>query len=112
MFAKIEAGADIFTLINTFQAKPGMQQRIIDELAEVTESLMRHLPGFVGSSAHRSLDGEYVVNYVQWRSKADFDAMFTNGRAIDHMKRVSALAVSVTPRFYTVAYVVAAGGLD
>ena len=53
---------------------------------------MRHLPGFVSASIHRGLDNTRVVNYAQWRSKEDFEAMRTNPEAIPHMKAAAALA--------------------
>jgi antibiotic biosynthesis monooxygenase len=53
---------------------------------------MRHLPGFVSASIHKSVDNTRVVNYAQWRTKDDFDAMRTNPEAIPHMKAAAALA--------------------
>ncbi len=61
--------------------------------------------GFVGASVHRSVDGSYVVNYVQWETQQHFAAMFDNAEAKAHMERVKALALSVNPVFYEVAYV-------
>jgi heme-degrading monooxygenase HmoA len=104
----IEQDRPIFTLINTFTTEPDKQQAIVDSLTEVTEQIMQHLPGFIGSSVHRSLDGKHVANYVQWESDADFQAMFQNPEAAAHMAEVSSLATSVLPVVYTVAYVGAA----
>lgn len=53
---------------------------------------MVELPGFVSANVHRGDDGERVVNYVQWRSLADFQAMQNNPRATPHMRRASELA--------------------
>ena len=53
---------------------------------------MRHLPGFVSASIHRSFDGAKVVNYAQWRSRADFEAMRQNPEARPHMEAAAALA--------------------
>jgi tetracenomycin F1 monooxygenase len=107
--ATIEAGREIFTLINTFHVRPSDQGALVAELAAVTERSMRHLPGFVGASVHKSVDGNYVVNYVQWETQEDFAAMFENAEAKAHMAKVKALALSVTPAFYVVAYVGARG---
>ena len=48
---------DVVTLINVFTVAPEDQQRLLDVLAEATESVMRGLPGFVSANLHRSLDG-------------------------------------------------------
>jgi heme-degrading monooxygenase HmoA len=101
----IDAGSDIFTLINTFQVTPADQDALASELAFVTEGVMRFLPGFIAASVHKSLDGNYVVNYVQWKTRHDFDAMFAHPDVKKHLDKVKALATSVTPVFYAVAYV-------
>jgi heme-degrading monooxygenase HmoA len=53
---------------------------------------MRHLPGFISASIHRSADGTKVINYAQWRSQADFDALKDNPKARPHMEAAAALA--------------------
>ncbi len=107
--ATIDAARDTFTLINTFEVDAGQQQPLIDELARVTRELTRHLPGFVGTSVHRGRDGIHVVNYAQWASRAAFDAMRADPRMAAHFAAVAALARTITPQFYEVAYVAAGG---
>jgi hypothetical protein len=46
----------------------------------------------MSASIHRSLDGTKVVNYAQWRSKNDFDAMRLNPAARPHMEAIAAIA--------------------
>ena len=101
----IVEGRGIVTLINTFTVEPDKQQAIIDALADVTERVMRFLPGFIGASVHKSLDGTHVANYVQWDSDEHFQAMFQNPEAAAHMQYVSSLATSILPVLYAVAYV-------
>ncbi len=108
--ATIQAGRAIFTLINTFHVRPSDQAALVADLAAVTERSMQHLRGFLGASVHSSVDGNYVVNYVQWESQEDFAAMFDDAEAKLHMDRVQALALSVTPASYVVAYVGTRGG--
>jgi quinol monooxygenase YgiN len=43
--------------------------------ARVTETSVRHAPGFVSSAPHRSLDGTKVTMYAQWRTIEDYEAM-------------------------------------
>ena len=103
--ATLDPTRNVFTLINTFQVKPEHQRVLVDELAAVTESTMQHLPGFIGASVHRGLDGIHVTNYVQWESRAHFDAMLADPLVKPHLDRVQMLAVSVRPIFYEVAFV-------
>jgi heme-degrading monooxygenase HmoA len=76
----------VATLINVFTVEPGNQQKVVDMLVQTTEKAMKHIPGFVSASIHKSLDGVRVVNYAQWRSKADWEAMMGSPEAQKHMK--------------------------
>ena len=82
----------VVTLINVFTVAPERQQQLIDLLMHATELTMRHLPGLVSANIHRSLDGTRVVNYAQWRSRADFEAMLRHPAALPHMQAAAALA--------------------
>ena len=88
----IRKGRDVLTLVNVFTVRPENQQKLVDLLVEATDKTMRKLPGFLSASIHRSLDGTRVVNYAQWRSKTDFDAMRQNPAAQPHMAAVAAIA--------------------
>jgi quinol monooxygenase YgiN len=88
----IRKGRDVLTLVNVFTVKPENQQKLVDMLVEATDKTMKKLPGFISASIHRSLDGTKVVNYAQWRSKTDFDAMRQNPAAQPHMAAVAAIA--------------------
>ena len=50
----ISKDASVVTFINVFTVEPVNQQRLVDLLAKVTETSVRHAPGFVSSSLHRS----------------------------------------------------------
>jgi quinol monooxygenase YgiN len=76
----------VVTLINVFTVERANQQKVLDLLVNATEKTMKNLPGFVSASIHKSLDGVRVVNYAQWRSQADFEAMTKNPEAQAHMK--------------------------
>jgi quinol monooxygenase YgiN len=90
--ATIEKGRNVLTLINVFTVAPENQQKLVALLVEATEQTMRHLPGFVSANIHRSLDGKKVVNYAQWESMADFEAMQKDPKARPHMQAAGALA--------------------
>lgn len=82
---------EVMTLVNVFTVTPERQQELVDVLAEATE-VMRQLPGFVSANLHRSLDGARVVNYAQWRTHEDFQAMLQDPTAQPHMGRAAELA--------------------
>ena len=100
----ISETADICTLINTFDVKPQNQQGIVDSLRRFTLEANRQ-PGFIAASIHASLNGDRVVNYVQWKTREDLAAMLQTEVARQHMAEVGALAESVAPVFYRVAFV-------
>ena len=55
---------------------------------------MKHLSGFISTNIHQSLDGTRVVNYAQWRSQEDFEAIFDNRDMLPHFKAALNLSVS------------------
>ena len=87
----ISTDNDLMTLVNVFTVAPEHQEELIDVLVDAT-TVMREIPGFVSANLHRSHDGRRVVNYVQWRTVQDFQAMLQDPRAIPHMQRAADLA--------------------
>ena len=108
MFARIDPAADVFTLINTFHTSPERQAGIVDSLTRFAATA-RDLPGFVGTSVHASFDGTRVVNYVQWQTRDDLEAMLARDDARAHLAEVGRLADLVEPISYRVAFVAAKG---
>ncbi len=88
----ISKDSKIVTLINVFTVEPAKQQQLIDILVHATDTAMRYAPGFITANIHRSLDGTKVVNYAQWRSVEDFEAVQKNPTAKPHMEQAAALA--------------------
>lgn len=97
----IEIGQSPITLVNVFKVKPKNQDKLVQALVEATENTMRTLDGFVSANIHKSLDGKRVVNYAQWRSKEDFDAMMRNPKALLHMAPIL-LYAKPSPHLYEV----------
>jgi quinol monooxygenase YgiN len=97
--------AKCVTLINVFTVEPAKQQQLVDILIRTTETTMRHLPGFVSASFHKSLDDTRVANYAQWRSVEDHQRMLKNPEAIPHMQQAAAIATSFDPKLYEVTEV-------
>jgi quinol monooxygenase YgiN len=91
----------LVTLINVFTVEPAKQQQLVDLLIRATDTAMRHVPGFISANIHRSLDRKKVVNYAQWRSTEDFEAMQRNPAAKPHLEQAAALA-TFEPGLYEV----------
>ena len=96
---------DVITLINVFTVQPEHQQRLVDVLVEATEAVMKHQPGFVSASIHKSLDGTRVANYAQWKSPEAFNAMLESPEANAHMTEAAKIAEKFEPCLYEVSFV-------
>ncbi len=92
----------ITTLINVFTVTPENQQRLVDELVKATEAVINKFPGFISANIHKSLDGTHVVNYAQWRSQKDYEAMLANPDVIPHLRQAAGIATSFEPLLYEV----------
>lgn len=102
---QIFVGDSPLTLINTFTVDPAKADALIDLLNNATEAVMRHRQGFISANIHKSLDGRHVLNYAQWRSRADFEAMQQDPAAREHMGKAARLSEGFDPVVYTVAAV-------
>ncbi|MGV9293447.1 putative quinol monooxygenase [Amycolatopsis sp. NPDC003676] len=97
----ISTDAGVATLVNVFTVEPEKQQSLVEVLTTATEEVMRRRPGFVSANIHASTDGTRVVNYAQWASAEDFQAMLADPECREHMAAAVALAKS-DPHLYTV----------
>jgi len=93
---------DCATLINVFTVDPGRAVELADLLADATERVMQHQPGFRSANIHVSADGTRVTNYAQWQDERSYRAMLDNPVSREHMGAAAALAVSFDPHLYTV----------
>jgi quinol monooxygenase YgiN len=100
--ATIDAQSSVVTLINVYEVEPEKQAELVRLLAEATETVMRHQPGFVSVNIHASFDGSRVVNYAQWASKEDFERLMKSPEAQAQMKKFAEVARSVAPALYQV----------
>jgi heme-degrading monooxygenase HmoA len=90
--ASIVVDAPIITLINVLEVAPERQSELIEILEKATAEVMRHVPGFISASIHRSFDGAHVANYAQWRSMEDFERMLANPEAQVHIREATSIA--------------------
>jgi quinol monooxygenase YgiN len=97
----------LITLINVFTVEPDNQQRLIELLVRVTEISVRHAPGFISSSLHRSLDGTKVTMYAQWRNIEDYQAMREDPAPLPYLQQALAIA-KFEPGMYEVVEIFSA----
>lgn len=90
------------TLIKVFTVAPEHAAELAGLLSDATETVMRHVPGFISANIHVSVDGTRVVNYAQWESPEAYQAMFSNEVAREHMGRAAGLAEGFDPHLYVV----------
>ena len=69
------AGNEQLIFINIFTVLPENQDRLVEILSYVTDTFVRHAPGFVSSTLHRGLDGDKVTMYAIWESEDAYMAM-------------------------------------
>jgi quinol monooxygenase YgiN len=105
---KISSTANLITLINVFTLEPANQHRLVELLAEATESSVGQAPGFVSASLHRSIDGKKVTMYAQWRSIDDYQAMRRDPLALPFFQEALTIA-RFEPGVYEVVRTLAAG---
>jgi quinol monooxygenase YgiN len=88
----ITKDARLVTFINVFTVEPRNQAKLVALLARVTETSVRHAPGFVSSALHRSLDGTKVTMYAQWRTIEDYEAMRKDPAPLPYLQEALAIA--------------------
>ena len=102
---------NVVTLINVFTVDPANQQRLVELLTRATEVSVRHAPGFVSASLHRSFDGTKVTMYAQWRSGEDYQAMRQDPAPLPFLQEALAIA-TFEPGIYEVIETFTPGGGD
>ena len=107
----ISLSPKLVTLINVFTVEPVNQQQLLELLARATEKSVRHAPGFISSSLHRSLDGTKVTMYAQWRSVEDYQAMRANPEPLPYLQQALAIA-RFEPGMYEVVEIFSGTSLE
>ena len=84
----MELSDDVFVELVEFETGSSQQQdALIDAIARETREWVASSPGFIAAALHRSEDGERVVNYAQWRSRADWQRFTDDDRAAGPPRR-------------------------
>lgn len=77
----MSADKPVFTVVTLLNSKPEDQEKLLNAF-KLSLEWMRKREGFVAACLHKSLDGKTIINYMQWRSQADFEAFVSRtGRA-------------------------------
>jgi quinol monooxygenase YgiN len=88
----ISKNARLVTFINVFTVEPPNQQRLVELLTRVTDTSVRHAPGFVSATLHRSVDGTKVTMYAQWRTIDDYEAMRKDPTPLPYLQEALTIA--------------------
>jgi quinol monooxygenase YgiN len=97
----ISKESNLVTTINVFTVDPINQQRLLQLLADATETSVRRAPGFISAALHRSFDGTKVTMYAQWRSVEAYDAMRRDPGPLPFFQQALAIA-TFEPGMYDV----------
>jgi quinol monooxygenase YgiN len=79
-------------LINVFTLDPAKQRHLLSLLANATSEYVRHAPGFIRATLHRSLDATKVTMYAEWRSREDYENMRRGPRPLPIFEEALAIA--------------------
>jgi hypothetical protein len=64
----IQKNNALLASIDLFSTSPDKQQELTEELSDYVQSIVRSQPECVSGSMNRSLDGERVMCYLQWKT--------------------------------------------
>jgi len=100
---KILQDAKLVTVINKFSVEPENHQKLI-ELLDDLRKIVEKQTGFVSANVHKSFDGNRIVSYAQWKTKEDYQAVYTNSSAkpiLDEIKKISKFSWNLYEVVYT-----------
>lgn len=100
---RIIAGAELQTVLTTFEMTPGTCQDLMDELSDAYETFISKQPGFIAAALHVNDAQTRIANYSQWARREDFLGMLRTPEMRERNRRFSALCRSFEPVMYEVA---------
>jgi hypothetical protein len=90
------------TFINVFEVDADRQHELVDLLIDGVNQVIRHRPGFIGSTIFAGLDGARVINLTEWQRPEDASATQSDPAAAAYAQRAAAFATA-GPALYRVA---------
>ena len=93
---------DVQTVVTTFEVTPGTCQDLLDELKTACDTFVSKQPGFVGAAMHVNDAQTRIANYVQWKTRDDFQAMLRSDQMRGYHQKFNALCKNFEPVMYDV----------
>ncbi len=100
---KIETGANLQTVITTFEVTPGTCDDLVDELRAAYAEFISKQKGFIAAALHVNDAATRIANYSQWERREDFLAMLRSDEMRARNRKINALCRSFEPVMYEVA---------
>lgn len=100
---KIDAIAELQTVITTFECSPGTCGDLLDALTAAYDEFISKQSGFIAAGLHVNDAQCRIANYSQWARREDFQAMLRT----DEMRRRNREIATMCTRFEPVMYDVA-----
>jgi quinol monooxygenase YgiN len=100
----ISAAGTNITYIEVFEVEPQMADTLTTALEELAKQSKLQNAGYISTSIHKSEDGRTVVNYSQWSSKRDIDAMVADPKNHSLYTSIKGLAKSSNREIYEVVF--------
>lgn len=94
---------EITTLVTVYEVDPAFQQSLVDLLTTAHQQSNVRQPGFISAHVLRGLDGNRVVGYTQWESRAAAEAALRRDELWRTFVQIQRIAVA-DPWFYEVAF--------
>jgi len=92
------------TQITVIEAEPGRQQEALSLMAERARFMSRQ-PGFISISLHRSLDGQRIVNFVEWQNRELLQSAHQSPDFRKAWRKFDELTNQIDPHLYETAEV-------
>ncbi len=99
----IVAGAELQTVLTTFEMTPGTCQDLLDALSDAYQNFISKQPGFIAAALHVNDAQTRIANYSQWARREDFLAMLRTPEMRERNRQLSELCRSFEPVMYEVA---------
>lgn len=99
----IVPGNQVLTVINVLTVEPENCDELVALLRRTTEEVTCHHAGYISTALHVNPPRNRVVNYSQWATREDFQAMVADPAAQERMQSVRRLAAP-EPRHYEVVW--------
>jgi len=99
---KISAGADVQTVITTFETSPGSCQDLMEALQKAYAEFISKQPGFIAAGLHVNDAQTRIANYSQWKRREDFLAMLRSDQMRQRNREITGFCRGFEPVLYDV----------